>query len=331
MDRGRESDGQPGGAGHTNGSAAIESLRDVQTTASRRRIRRAGMADLVGMPAGSASASLTQAQRLDRLRNSRPSSSTGQPLPFDTASPTTYPQSPPLTPEGVQDHGNNMTPSSPRFSAYTASAMRNEETGSTSRPNDRIRPAVGPFVGPSATAIDRDVATRIEEATAEQHERQQNAATNNSPEDDPEEMDHRTAMAHTFARMRELTRFVGGASHRARLDPALQQELSNRFAEIIGEVPRRRQPTPPPVTLPTRQGNEGEEECGICLDPAEGTEMSDTPCGHTFHTECMGIWLKDKMNPTYGVTRDQDMLLDRGNGMGKWVYEKRALKEARTL
>lgn len=33
-------------------------------------------------------------------------------------------------------------------------------------------------------------------------------------------------------------------------------------------------------------------ECPICYECVEGTSTSTTPCGHVFHTTCLGSWLE---------------------------------------
>ncbi|KAI4256266.1 MAG: hypothetical protein LQ352_002155 [Teloschistes flavicans] len=41
-------------------------------------------------------------------------------------------------------------------------------------------------------------------------------------------------------------------------------------------------------------GSDGKAECSVCMDNVElGDEVTFLPCGHWFHGECVGAWLKE--------------------------------------
>lgn len=41
-------------------------------------------------------------------------------------------------------------------------------------------------------------------------------------------------------------------------------------------------------------GNDGKAECSVCMDNVEiGDEVTELPCNHWFHGDCVGAWLKE--------------------------------------
>lgn len=81
-----------------------------------------------------------------------------------------------------------------------------------------------------------------------------------------------------------------------------QEELDRVISQLIDQ--NARGTAPPPAapsaiqSLPKKKvdqdmlGSEGKAECSICMDPVElGTEVTELPCKHWFHYNCIEMWL----------------------------------------
>ncbi|KAF2160882.1 hypothetical protein M409DRAFT_28762 [Zasmidium cellare ATCC 36951] len=385
MDRGRNVDGPPThfrwrgirlrfpSQTLANGSL-IEAPRSNPVAALRTQRHSAGIAS------DSTSESPTQASRLERLEAPGIFNGTLRTPLLDPNGLPEYPLSSPASSQNTPGHHQDLSTDSRNplarpislFDTYQASALRYQETGSTSRPSDRVRPALGPFVGLRPGAIDRDISipeystdpsnletprqfgdyalqgndaegsaqhaqpggrlthlhmdsdpnishrpkalahliadadrerTLVELTAAEQQQLRHDLGPDYPSPEDLENTEHANAMLRTLGRLRALSRFAHDTRDRLTNDTALQQRVSDLFANIMGEAPRRRRPRPRIITLPTCQAEEGSEQCAICWEPTEGMEVSDTACGHSFHTECMNEWREDNANPTCPMCR----------------------------
>lgn len=81
-----------------------------------------------------------------------------------------------------------------------------------------------------------------------------------------------------------------------------QEELDRVISQLIDQ--NMNGTAPPPASeaaihsLPKKQvdqemlGSEGKAECSICMDPVPlGTEVTELPCKHWFHYNCIEMWL----------------------------------------
>ncbi|RJE17698.1 RING finger domain protein [Aspergillus sclerotialis] len=81
-----------------------------------------------------------------------------------------------------------------------------------------------------------------------------------------------------------------------------QEELDRVISQLIDQ--NMNGTAPPPASqdaihsLPKKKvdeemlGSEGKAECSICMDPVEmGTEVTELPCKHWFHFNCIEMWL----------------------------------------
>lgn len=81
-----------------------------------------------------------------------------------------------------------------------------------------------------------------------------------------------------------------------------QEELDRVISQLIDQ--NMNATAPPPATqdaiqsLPKKNvdkgmlGGEGRAECSICMEPVElGTEVTELPCKHWFHYNCIEAWL----------------------------------------
>lgn len=82
-----------------------------------------------------------------------------------------------------------------------------------------------------------------------------------------------------------------------------QEELDRVISQLIDQNINGNAPPPAPEeairALPKKNvdeqmlGPELTAECSICMDPAElGTEVTELPCKHWFHNDCIEVWLK---------------------------------------
>lgn len=81
-----------------------------------------------------------------------------------------------------------------------------------------------------------------------------------------------------------------------------QEELDRVISQLVDQ--NMNQGAPPAAetaiqSLPKKTvdqemlGEEGKAECSICMDPVElGSEVTELPCKHWFHGDCIEIWLK---------------------------------------
>lgn len=88
-------------------------------------------------------------------------------------------------------------------------------------------------------------------------------------------------------------------------DTVWSQEAFDRILEQLSEQ-NHVSTAPPPASeqaiksLPTKQvtkemmGNDGTAECSICMDNVEiGSDITELPCKHWFHKDCVTAWLKE--------------------------------------
>lgn len=81
-----------------------------------------------------------------------------------------------------------------------------------------------------------------------------------------------------------------------------QEELDHVISQLIDQNANQGAPPAtdtaieslPKIKINTEMlGAEGRAECSICMDPVElGTEVTELPCKHWFHGECIESWLK---------------------------------------
>ena len=73
---------------------------------------------------------------------------------------------------------------------------------------------------------------------------------------------------------------------------------ANLFAHYEQEDPKRPTASKAAVAQLERIVCSGNEEpCSVCLDEFEaGSEATRLPCGHTFHSACVGKWLEEHDN-----------------------------------
>ncbi|CRG83919.1 Mitochondria fission 1 protein [Talaromyces islandicus] len=81
-----------------------------------------------------------------------------------------------------------------------------------------------------------------------------------------------------------------------------QEELDHVISQLIDQNTNQGAPPAtesaiqslPKIKINTEMlGTEGRAECSICMDPVElGTEVTELPCKHWFHGECIELWLK---------------------------------------
>lgn len=135
------------------------------------------------------------------------------------------------------------------------------------------------------------------EVFGQQQQQQQQPEQQPQPEAEPTdpEAERELAISRGLRRLREVSRAVNAAGRRMETDPQLRQNLTFHFYNITLAVPRSPAvPRPPRQPLPTRMVPAGsDEDCMICIEPAEGTEVADLLCGHWFHTACINKWLDD--------------------------------------
>ncbi|KAF9890711.1 hypothetical protein FE257_005577 [Aspergillus nanangensis] len=81
-----------------------------------------------------------------------------------------------------------------------------------------------------------------------------------------------------------------------------QEELDRVISQLVDQNVNRTAPPPanqvaieslPKVCIDKEMlGSEGRAECSICMDPVElGTEVTELPCKHWFHPQCIEMWL----------------------------------------
>lgn len=81
-----------------------------------------------------------------------------------------------------------------------------------------------------------------------------------------------------------------------------QEELDHVISQLIDQSTNQGAPPAsdtaieslPKIKISTDMvDTEGKADCSICMDPAElGSEVTQLPCKHWFHSECIKLWLK---------------------------------------
>lgn len=78
---------------------------------------------------------------------------------------------------------------------------------------------------------------------------------------------------------RVITQFMEQANGTSAPGPA--------SAEAISRLPKKEADK-------SMMGNDGKAECSVCMDNVDiGDEVTVLPCGHWFHGDCVGAWLKE--------------------------------------
>lgn len=78
---------------------------------------------------------------------------------------------------------------------------------------------------------------------------------------------------------RVITQFMEQANGTSAPGPASADAISRLPKKAVDKV---------------MMGNDGKAECSVCMDNVNiGDEVTVLPCGHWFHGECVGAWLKE--------------------------------------